>query len=84
MTTIPDLCLLDYMMPGMNGIELCEQIRQHPLASSVPVIMLSAVDGDDFINESIQAGANGHIPKSQMHRRLLDEVQQHLPAAQSK
>jgi two-component system response regulator MtrA len=80
----PDLCLLDYMMPGMNGLELCEQIRLHPSACKVPVVMLSAVDSDEFIHNSFRAGANGHIPKSEMHRRLTREVNQFLPAVQSK
>lgn len=82
--TTPDLCLLDYMMPGMNGIELCEQIRKHPTASKMPVVMLSAVDTDEFINNSRSAGANGHISKSEMHRRLTNEVNQYLPAKQIK
>ena len=82
--TIPDLCLLDYMMPGMNGLELCEQIRQHPSAGKVPVVMLSAVDTDEFINNSLAAGANGHISKAEMHRRLTQEVNQYLPVTQAK
>jgi CheY-like chemotaxis protein len=83
-STLPDLALLDYMMPGMNGLELCEQIRQHPKAGKMPVLMLSAVDSEEFIRLASIAGANGHIPKSEMHRRLLNEVPQYLPAALSK
>ncbi|MCC6803235.1 MAG: response regulator [Anaerolineae bacterium] len=82
--TTPDLCLLDYMMPGMNGLELCEQIRQHPTAGKIPVVMLSAVDTDEFISNSRAAGANGHISKAEMHRRLTNEVNQYLPAKQAK
>ena len=80
----PQLIVLDYMMPGMNGLELCEQIRLHPTAGKMPVLMLSAVDSEEFIRLSVIAGANGHIPKSEMHRRLLHEVNQYLPAIQSK
>ena len=80
----PDLAVLDYMMPGMNGLELCAQIRLHPKASKIPVLMLSAVDSEEFIRLSEIAGANGHIPKSEMHRRLLHEINQYLPATQSK
>ena len=83
-STLPDLMLLDYMMPGMNGLELCEQVRLHPKATRVPVLMLSAMDSEEFIRLSSIAGANGHIPKSEMHRRLLHEVNQYLPIAQSK
>ena len=80
----PDLALLDYMMPGMNGLELCAQIRLHPKADKMPVLMLSAVDSEEFVRLSEIAGANGHIPKSEMHRRLLHEINQYLPAVQSK
>jgi len=82
--TTPDLCLLDYMMPGMNGLELCEQIRQHPSACKMPVVMLSAVDNDEFISSSLAAGANGHISKAEMHRRLTHEVNQYLPVSQTR
>jgi len=81
---LPDLALLDYMMPGMNGLELCQQIRLHPKASKFPVLMLSAVDSEEFIRLASIAGANGHIPKSEMHRRLLTEVHKYLSASQSK
>ena len=80
----PDLALLDYMMPGMNGLELCSQIRLHPNAGKMPVLMLSAVDTEEFVRLSEIAGANGHIPKSEIHRRLLQEIYQYLPAVQSK
>jgi len=72
------------MMPGMNGLELCAQIRLHSKASKMPVLMLSAVDSEEFVRLSEIAGANGHIPKSEMHRRLLHEINQYLPAMQSK
>ena len=82
--TPPDLMLLDYMMPGMNGLELCSQIRLHPNAGKMPVLMLSAVDTEEFVRLSEIAGANGHIPKSEMHRRLLHEVNKYFSAGQSK
>jgi len=82
--SVPDLILLDFMMPGINGIELCHRIRMHPKGGKVPVVMLSAVASEEFIRESLKAGASGHIPKSEMHRRLLHEVAQYLPAVQSR
>ncbi len=83
-TTTPDLILLDYMMPDINGIELCERIRAIPALREVSIVMLSAVDNDDFIRESTAAGANGHITKAEMHRRLAQDIHQYLPTAQSK
>lgn len=83
-TVTPDLMILDYMMPGMNGLELCQQVRVHPQASHTPILMLSAVDTDEFARDSQNAGANANIPKSEMHRRLVNEVLQYVPIAQSK
>ena len=80
-TTTPDLLILDYMMPGMNGLELCQQVRVHPDASKMPILMLSAVDTDEFAADSREAGANGNIPKSEMHRRLVKEVMEYVPVA---
>jgi DNA-binding response OmpR family regulator len=83
-TVTPDLLILDYMMPGMNGLELCQQVRVHPEACKTPILMLSAVDTDEFARDSQNAGANANIPKSEMHRRLVNEVMQYVPIAQSK
>src|SRR5215204_3247976 len=70
----PDLILLDYMMPGMNGVELCAHIRTTLGLTKVPIVMLSAVDTEEFIRVSSEAGANGQIPKAEMHRRLVQEI----------
>ncbi|MEP7292139.1 MAG: response regulator [Chloroflexota bacterium] len=83
-TNTPDLFLLDYMMPGMNGVELCQHIRATAVLAKTPIVMLSALDSEEFIRLSRDAGANGHIPKSEMHRRLATEIHQYLPTAQSK
>jgi hypothetical protein len=45
--------------------------------------MLSALDGEEFVRDSLRAGANGHIPKSEMHRKLVSAVNQHVSAAQA-
>ena len=77
----PDIIVMDISMPGMNGLELCQQVRVHPQASQTPILMLSAVDTDEFANDSREAGANGNIPKSEMHRRLVKEVMEYVPVA---
>ena len=82
-TNTPDLFILDYMMPGMNGIELCQQIRLDPKVCKAPVIMLSALDNEAFFHQCVEAGADGTIAKSEMHRRLLSEVRDYLALAQS-
>ncbi|MEV5987691.1 response regulator transcription factor [Streptomyces sp. NPDC052051] len=56
----PDLLLLDLMLPGMNGVQVCRQVRE---ASQLPVIMLTA-RGDDFdVVVGLEAGADDYIVK---------------------
>ena len=41
---IPDAILLDVMMPGMDGFEVCRRLRAHPALSQIPIILLTALD----------------------------------------
>lgn len=56
----PDLLLLDLMLPGMNGVQVCRQVREH---NQLPIIMLTA-RGDDFdVVIGLEAGADDYIVK---------------------
>jgi DNA-binding response OmpR family regulator len=59
----PDLIILDIMMPGMDGIETCRRIRSNPQTVNVPVLMFSALSGDDDVERARLAGANHLITK---------------------
>ena len=59
----PDLVILDIMMPGMDGIEACKQIRTNPETAHIPVLMFSALSGDDDVERARLAGANHLITK---------------------
>ncbi len=59
----PDVILLDVMMPGLNGIETCEKIRQKEEFSLVPIIMVTSLDSPDFISEAMSSGATDYIVK---------------------
>jgi DNA-binding response OmpR family regulator len=62
-TNRPDLVVLDIMMPGMDGIEACRRIRTNPDTADVPVLMFSALSGDDDVERARLAGANHLITK---------------------
>src|SRR5689334_14087963 len=59
----PDLVLLDVMMPGMDGFEVCRRVRADPLLREVPVIMLTALDDRVSRLQGIEAGADDFITK---------------------
>lgn len=73
---IPDVIVTDVSMPGMNGIDLCRQLRSMAHTRHIPIIMFSAKVDSDTINDSIKAGATSFLSKSESHHRLLNEVRQ--------
>lgn len=60
---IPDLILLDVMMPDMDGYEVCRRIRNTPLLAEVPIIMVTALDDRESRIDGILAGADDFITK---------------------
>ena len=59
----PDAFILDVMMPDIDGIELCRQIRMGFQAEHSPIIMLSARDDTETVDAAYRAGATGYLSK---------------------
>ncbi|MFV0406627.1 MAG: response regulator [Propioniciclava sp.] len=66
-----DLVLLDLMMPGLSGTEVCRQIRQ---CSSVPIIMLTARDTEIDKVVGLELGADDYVTKPFSHRELVARI----------
>ena len=70
----PDLVLLDVMMPGMNGYEVCQRIRQNPVTGLLPVVMVTALDPSQERIKGIEAGADDFLGKPVNQQELLARV----------
>jgi DNA-binding response OmpR family regulator len=70
----PDLFLLDVMMPGMNGFEVCQAIRRDRALCTVPVIILTGVESQNLNERAFAAGADACMTKPFAPERLLSAV----------
>ncbi len=71
----PDVILLDVMMPGMTGFEVCQRIRNDPEIAEIPIIVLTALDDRESLLTALKAGADDFISKPfdryELRARLL-------------
>jgi len=70
----PDLILLDLMLPGVDGIEVCKKIKKNNALSEIPIIMLSAKGEEADIVTGLELGADDYIPKPFSPRILTARV----------
>jgi two-component system phosphate regulon response regulator PhoB len=60
---VPDLLILDWMLPGLSGIELCRRLRQKPVTQSLPLIMLTARGEEADRVRGFETGADDYVVK---------------------
>ena len=72
----PDLVLLDLMLPGMSGFEVCQKIRQ--AGSLVPIVMLTAREEEDDKVRGLELGADDYITKPFKNRELMARVKANI------
>ena len=61
----PDVILLDIMMPGLNGYEVCARLREAPSTADIPIIMLTALDRASARQKALEIGADDFIIKTE-------------------
>jgi len=70
----PDLILLDVMMPGLKGWEVCRRIKAEDRTRSIPVVMFTVRTSEEDLEESKRCGAEAHINKPFEREELLRVV----------
>ncbi|MBN2007030.1 MAG: SpoIIE family protein phosphatase [Anaerolineae bacterium] len=74
----PDLILLDVMMPGMDGWEVCRQLKANPETANIPIIFMTALASEDDKVKGFDAGAVDYVTKPIQQREVLARVTTHL------
>ncbi|MBD2547654.1 GGDEF domain-containing response regulator [Planktothricoides raciborskii] len=75
---LPDLILLDVMMPGIDGFETCHLLKSEPATQAIPVIFITAIDDEDSKVKAFDAGGVDYITKPSGQREVLARVKTHL------
>ncbi len=75
---LPDLVLLDVMMPKRDGFDVCETIRANPAWKDIPIIMLTAKGRDVEREKGLALGADAYITKPFSTREAMERIKQFL------
>ena len=73
-TDNPDLVILDLMLPGMDGVEVCRQVKSDPVLRAIPIIMVTAKSEESDIVLGLGIGADDYITKPFSPRELIARV----------
>ncbi|MCA9945094.1 MAG: response regulator [Ardenticatenaceae bacterium] len=81
---LPDVLLLDVMMPNLDGLTVCKKLREQPETSLLPIILLSARTGSEAVKLGMAAGATRYLGKPISRDQLIHtirEVLQNIPSS---
>ncbi len=74
----PDVILLDFLMPGMDGFEVCRKLRKDPQTSDIPVIAITSLSRPESKEAVLKAGVSVFLGKPFQSDKLLETVRQSL------
>ena len=77
---MPDMIILDVIMPGIKGRAVCQKIKADPQTKAIPVLFLTAKDSEDDVAAELELGAVGHITKPINSMSLVRKIKQILGA----
>lgn len=70
----PDLVILDIMLPGQNGLDVCRKMKNHPELKNIPVVIISAKDEELDVVLGLELGADDYVPKPFSPRILFSRI----------
>ncbi len=74
----PDLILADIMMPKMDGIEMCRQIKADPLLKNIPVVMVTTKGDPEKVEQAFLAGCSDYLTKPIDKLELIRKVEKYI------
>ncbi|KAL6762258.1 hypothetical protein V8C86DRAFT_695017 [Haematococcus lacustris] len=77
---LPDLILLDVMMPGMSGYEVCARLRKKYSSALLPIIMVSARSAEKDVVQALRVGADDYVTKPYKRAELTERIKAHVRA----
>lgn len=80
----PDLIILDVMLPGMDGFEICHRLRSEPATAKLPILMFSAKAQEMDRNTGILVGADAYLTKPATPNSIISHVEALLGKKQVK
>ena len=83
-TTMPDLILMDIIMPGMDGLSVCKELKSHPATTDIPVLFITAAADSRDIVKGFEAGGQDYITKPFCTQELCARIKVHLDLKKSK
>lgn len=78
---LPDLVILDLMLPGVDGLEVCRRLKSHPKTEQIPIIILSAKGEESDIVTGLELGADDYVTKPFSGKVLVARVRRVLRKA---
>ena len=70
-SSLPDLIVLDVLLPGLDGLEVCKTLRRNPTTAGIPIVMLTARSEDADVVAGLELGADDYLTKPFSPRVLL-------------
>ena len=70
----PDLILLDIILPGMKGVEVCANLKSDPAMADIPIIFITAITSGDHADLLLEMGAEGYLVKPYTLEELEDKI----------